>query len=239
MKSYKLNINGQKYVANIIEYSEGHAKVNINGNDYLVEIENDIPNPVPRLERQEKAMPVAPQMSLTIGAKTGDVKAPLPGVIISIPVKEGDTVKKGDKIVILEAMKMESELAAPVSGKILKIHKKEKAPVQEGDILITIEPDASEIDVVNDSRKSPPQRRQADIATRAVDKTIRAPLPGTVLDIYVQVGDMVTLDQTVLVLEAMKMESEIHSHAAGKVKKINVSKGAAVNDGDALIELEV
>ncbi|WP_432404904.1 biotin/lipoyl-containing protein [Wukongibacter sp. M2B1] len=67
--------------------------------------------------------------------------------------------------------------------------------------------------------------------------TIAAPMPGTILDIKVNVGDTVSNGDVLLILEAMKMENEIMAPADGKVVSVNVSKGASVNAGDVLIVL--
>ncbi len=237
MKIYKLTINGQKFEASISEFSVDHAKILLNGTEYYVEIEPDNAPAIPKLERAEKALPVAPQFSSSFNVKSGAVKAPLPGLVFSIAVKEGDEVKKGDPILILEAMKMQSEIAAPVSGKITKVHIKEKALVQEGEILITIQSD----EAAEEAKQEKPfkGRRASDKIEAAQDNIIHAPLPGTIIDVTVSIGEIVEAGQTVLILEAMKMESEIHSPVSGTVKKINVSKGTSVKENDALIELEV
>lgn len=236
MKKYKLTINGQKYEAIINDYSANHAKINVNGNEYLIEIEDDSAPQVPKLERTEKAMPVAPQFTSSFDAMSGEVRAPMPGLIFTLLVKEGDVVKAGAPIIILEAMKMQSEIASPVNGKITKIHKKEKALVQEGDLLISIELDKP----LEEAKQEKPQksRRQSDKSELEKDNAIKAPMPGTIIDILVSVGNQIDTDETVIILEAMKMESEIHSHIAGKVKSINVQKGSVVHEGDVLIELE-
>ncbi len=236
MKTYKLIINGQKYEASIMEFNPDHARVRVNGHDYNIEIEDNSQAQVPKLERAEKALPVAPQLSTSFDAKSGAVKAPLPGVIASINVKEGDQVKKGDPILVLEAMKMQSEIAAPVSGKIAKIHVKERALVQEGEILITLESDEITSEAKPD--KAHLNRRASDRLEAVRDNTVKAPLPGLILDILVQPGDEIAGGQTVLILEAMKMESEIHSPVAGRVKAVKVTKGASVKENDVLLELE-
>ncbi len=236
MKTYKFTINGQKYEAAIAEFDTDHARVIVNGVEYDVDIEDDASRQIPRLERGEKALPVAPQFTSSFDSKSGAVKAPLPGVVISIPHQVGDTVKKGEPIIILAAMKMQSEIAAPVSGRITIIHVKEKSLVQEGEILITMESD--EIPSESRADKNLKARRATDKAEISRDNFVKAPLPGTVLDILVKVGEQVSEGQPVLILEAMKMESEIHSHASGKVKSINVAKGASVKESDVLMELE-
>ncbi len=67
--------------------------------------------------------------------------------------------------------------------------------------------------------------------------TIVAPMPGTVLQVAVNVGDNVTKGQTLLILEAMKMENEIMAPADGVVQEINTTKGVSVNAGDILVVL--
>jgi glutaconyl-CoA decarboxylase len=67
---------------------------------------------------------------------------------------------------------------------------------------------------------------------------IKAPIPGTILDVKVQVGMVVKPGDLILILEAMKMENEIMAAKAGTVKAIFVVKGQSVNSGDALIEMQ-
>jgi glutaconyl-CoA/methylmalonyl-CoA decarboxylase subunit gamma len=67
---------------------------------------------------------------------------------------------------------------------------------------------------------------------------IRAPMPGTVLDIQVSVGQAVKKNEVLLILEAMKMENEIVSPQEGVIAGIHTSKGSSVNAGDLLISLE-
>lgn len=79
-----------------------------------------------------------------------------------------------------------------------------------------------------------PTPAKAEIATNG---GITAPMPGTVLRIEVEVGATVNKGQTLLVLEAMKMENEIQAPADGKVQELNVAQGVSVNAGDTLIVL--
>ncbi len=72
-------------------------------------------------------------------------------------------------------------------------------------------------------------------APSAGQTAVTAPMPGNILDIKVNVGDTVSADDVVIILEAMKMENEIFAPASGKVVAINTTKGAAVNSGDCLI----
>ena len=70
---------------------------------------------------------------------TGAVKAPLPGSILEIQVKEGESVKAGNVLLILEAMKMENEIVAPIDGVIKSIYVKAGDTVNTNDLLVSIE----------------------------------------------------------------------------------------------------
>jgi len=249
MKKYSMKINNENYQARIIEFTGNHAKVEVNGVEFVVELNTDNTASEPKIVQMEKPVPSVPQMR-TVGKLSNDIKAPIPGVIVTILKKEGDLVHAGDVVLTLEAMKMETEVMADCDGIIQKINVKEKSPVQEGDVLVTIQslesnntpapvqtPVQPKPQPVAEKPAAAPVQTpvQPSISTGA--KTITAPLPGVVLDVKVQIGQRVENNQPVVILEAMKMESEIYSHSAGIVKNILVNKGDAVNDGQALIEL--
>lgn len=242
MKTYKLQINGENYEATVLEYSSSHAKININGHDYVIDIKDDTLNTVPKLEGFEKSVPLAPTLSSGIDIHSAEVRAPLPGVVVSIPLKEGDAVKKGQTILVIEAMKMESEIASPVDGKIGKVMVKERSPVQEGDILMYLE----DLDLRQPPKAAAakPSPRTSALAPSPVPQekpkadALYAPIPGAIIEVKVSVGQMVSDTDVAIVLEAMKMESDIHFNGSGKVKAIHVQKGDTVQEGDLLIELE-
>ncbi len=75
-----------------------------------------------------------------VAAQSGDyhLKAPMPGVIVSVPVSEGQAVKKGDILVILESMKMQNELKSPREGLAARIKAKSGDNVEQGQILVTV-----------------------------------------------------------------------------------------------------
>ena len=75
-------------------------------------------------------------MNKTIAASVGEIKAPMPGLILQILVKSGMSIKKGDPILILEAMKMENIIKSPVDGIIKNIKAKERESVSKNQILI-------------------------------------------------------------------------------------------------------
>ena len=140
MKSYKFKINGKDYAVTIGEAEGKMLSVNVNGADYQVELEN-APAAVPAAPVQSAApaaaTPSAPKPAAPAGAGE-KVNSPLPGVIVEVSVKEGQAVKAGQKVAVLEAMKMENEIPAPKDGTITDIHVHKGDTLQEGDPVVTI-----------------------------------------------------------------------------------------------------
>lgn len=142
MKEYKYKINGNPYNVVIKSVEDNIAQVEVNGTPFKVEMEKapQAPKIVKRPAAPPKTDTGAPVVaSAPKSAKKEGVKSPLPGVILEIKVKEGDTVKKGQTVVILEAMKMENNINAHKDGKITAINVKTGESVLEGTDLITIE----------------------------------------------------------------------------------------------------
>jgi len=77
-----------------------------------------------------------------------------------------------------------------------------------------------------------------DFSNYGLEKEIRAPINGKITDLLVNVNDRIEKDQTILVLEAMKMENQIKSHLKGVIEKIYVSKDQLVKKGDILVKFE-
>ena len=129
MKEYKYKINGNSYKVTIGDIEDNIAHVEVNGTHYKVE-----------MEKQPKAAPATPVVKPAAQStgKSG-VKSPLPGVILDIKVNVGDTVKKGQTIIILEAMKMENNINADKDGKITAINVNKGDSVLEGNDLVIIE----------------------------------------------------------------------------------------------------
>ena len=80
-----------------------------------------------------------------------------------------------------------------------------------------------------------PAPAAAPAAAPAGAASVSAPMPGNILDVKVKVGDVVSENTVVVLLEAMKMENEIFAGVNGKVTAVNVAKGATVNSGDVLV----
>lgn len=94
--------------------------------------------------------------------------------------------------------------------------------------------------VAPDRNAAPAERPQVSrpAVASAPASGIKSPLPGVILDIRINVGDTIDSGQTLMVLEAMKMENNIDSDRSGVVKSINVSKGDSVLEGDILLTIE-
>jgi biotin carboxyl carrier protein len=82
-----------------------------------------------------------------------------------------------------------------------------------------------------------PAPQAAPSAPVSGGKSVDAPMPGTIVNVAVKVGDKVKKDQLLVVLEAMKMENEIVSPGEGTVVAVNVSKGQTVNPGESLVQI--
>ena len=146
MKEYKYKINGNLYNVVIGDIEENIAHVEVNGTHYTVEMEKKpkaapAPKPVVRPAAKPAAAPAAaaPVAKPTAGGAKSGVKSPLPGVILDIKVNVGDEVKKGQTIIILEAMKMENSINADKDGKIAAINVSKGESVLEGTDLVIIE----------------------------------------------------------------------------------------------------
>lgn len=143
MKEYKYKINGNTYNVTIGDIDDNMAQVEVNGVPYKVELEKapavkvasaPRPSAAPRTETGNK---VISKPAATGGANA--VKAPLPGVVLSINVKEGDIVKAADTILMLEAMKMENAIHAGRDGKVKSVNVKQGDSVLQDDVLVVIE----------------------------------------------------------------------------------------------------
>ena len=85
--------------------------------------------------------------------------------------------------------------------------------------------------------KAAPVAAQAPVGTAASASAVKSPLPGTVLDVKVSVGQTVKKGDVVMLIEAMKMENEINASKDGKITNVYVAKGAKVEQGSPLFDL--
>ena len=121
MKNYRITVNGTAYDVAVEELGAGAAPAAVAA-----------PAPV-AAAAPAPAAPAAPAAAGSI-----EVAAPMPGKILNVKAGVGTAVKKGDVILILEAMKMENEILAPVDGKVTDVRVSKGASVESGELLIVI-----------------------------------------------------------------------------------------------------
>ena len=144
MKEYRYTIDGSKYEVAINEVNDTIAKVTVNGAEYTVEWEKPVEEkPVVKVQpaaakpATTAATPAAAPAAAPVNGHA--IKTPLPGVIIDVKVNVGDAVKKGDTVVVLEAMKMENNINADRDGKVTAVQIAKGDTVADGAVLIVIE----------------------------------------------------------------------------------------------------
>lgn len=143
MNEYKYKIDGKEYKVVIGEVENNIANVSVNGEAFNVEIEAE-PSPekkkAVKMQHSDKAKDESSESTPSAGINEANaVKAPLPGVITDIKVNVGDAVKKGDAVIVLEAMKMANNLEAEKDGKVTAICVKTGESVMEDTPLVVIE----------------------------------------------------------------------------------------------------
>lgn len=145
MQDFKFKIDGTEYTANVEEKEDGKLAVTVNGKAYEVEVPGHVAA-APKVQPVKPAAAAAPVAAPAAapaapkkasGAGTA-ITAPLPGVITSIEVKEGDQVKAGQTVIVMEAMKMANNITAECDGTVKAIFVQQGAQVQSGDALIEI-----------------------------------------------------------------------------------------------------
>ena len=143
MKEYKYKINGNDYAVAINEVCDTAAKVTVNGAEYTVEWEKPVEEkPVVKVQpvaAKPAAAPAAAKPAATAAVNGHAIKTPLPGVIIDVKVNVGDTVAKGQTVVVLEAMKMENNINADRDGKVAAIQVAKGDTVADGTVLVVLE----------------------------------------------------------------------------------------------------
>ena len=120
-KSYKAEIQSVDYLTKTFTFK-------INGSIHTAKINDMYDQLIDQLG-----------MKVGVAQKVGDIKAPMPGLVIEVAVEVGQTVAKGDKVLILEAMKMENVIKAAGDGIVKAIHTTKGQPVEKGQLLIEME----------------------------------------------------------------------------------------------------
>ncbi len=136
MKKFSFIIKGNKYHTVIKEVEGNIATIEVNGTQYNVEMEQEVAKTKTPTIVRKPIVNKTSEGAVPAGSNVNALKAPLPGNIFKINVKEGDTVNAGDTLLVMEAMKMENDIRAEKSGTISAIKVKEGEAVLQGTILI-------------------------------------------------------------------------------------------------------
>lgn len=140
MKKFDFTINGNRYAVDIKDIEDNIAQVEVNGTIYEVEIHREVKqSKTPRLMRPAVKHSYGEEAFKKKEGVTPVVKAPLPGSVLRINVKEGDEVNRGDILLVMEAMKMENNIYSELKGRIKSIKVQPGQSVLQGDILMEIE----------------------------------------------------------------------------------------------------
>lgn len=145
MKQYRFKINGNQYNVDINSVEGNIASVSVNGTSYQVELEDAPAAPVQSVPVQTSVITpaaapaqAAPAPKPAASGAGKPVTSPLPGVIIAVKVNVGDSVKAGQEVAVLEAMKMENSIEAVQDGTVTAIHVAKGDSILEGAAIVTI-----------------------------------------------------------------------------------------------------
>ncbi|MBO4370200.1 MAG: biotin/lipoyl-binding protein [Paludibacteraceae bacterium] len=224
MKNFNFEIEGKPYEVSV-EDKNGVYDVQVNGKKVSVSYK-------PETAQKTSFRPAA---GTNKKAASGVLKSPLPGNIVKIMVSEGQSVKSGDTLLVIESMKMENSITAQSDGVISALNVKVGQSVMQGDALLSLE--ASQQETAAPKQASAPASKPAAPKSAVSGSAITSPLPGNISKINVKEGDEVKKGDVVAVIESMKMENNIPAPRDGKVGAVKVSVGQSVMQGDALFEM--
>lgn len=143
MKKFKFSVNGISYNVEIIDTINNEIHLEVNGTLYQVAMEKEIKSSkTPILVRAEVPPPTSKEKKIQktpVKTTNTTVKSPLPGIIITVEVKEGEEVKMGQKLLTMEAMKMANNVLAEKDGIVRSIRVKPGDTVLQNDVLFEIE----------------------------------------------------------------------------------------------------
>ena len=139
MKKYKFTIHGNDYTVDVHGIENNLARLEVNGTPYNVELHRTIKaSKTPTIVRPAIKQQVRPDIEKREGGSSHPILAPLPGVITKLEVGKGDIVKKGQLLLIMEAMKMENRVLADRAGVVENIRVQQGDSVLQGDIILEI-----------------------------------------------------------------------------------------------------
>lgn len=237
MKEFKFKIGGTDYLATVEDLKGGNMQVTVNGQTYQVEI------PQKKSQTPRPAAQTSAQTAQTGGPK--NVVSELPGTITAVNVAAGQHVKRGEVLLVIEAMKMANDIVSEVDGTVQRVAVSNGQSVNQGDLLVEMVADFVAAKAPALEPKPAPATPAGVTAapvmsapSTAGGKKVSAPLPGVVTKVKVKVGDKIAAGDTVVLMEAMKMENSITAETGGIVKSILCKEGEQVQSEQVLVELD-
>jgi pyruvate carboxylase subunit B len=269
--SFSVTVNNRTYS---VKLEDGHAVVD--GTDYRVAVAEGGAStsaaPAAGGQTPSPAQPAGPHHAASepgSGAGSGEretVSSPLPGTVMRILQKPGSSINAGDVIMIIESMKMETDVTSPVKGILQEILVEAGGQIQTGDVLAVISTKAPEKKIEEtapppSAPSKPPQKKETQpqqptpqrtvrpagskaptsrkkgerpVGTTGIKEEVKAPLPGQVIRIDVGPGTRVNQGDVILIIESMKMETDITSPVTGIIDRIAVMKNDQVKADDLL-----
>jgi biotin carboxyl carrier protein len=140
--THRFKIEGKEYSVEVGTRVGSTVAVTVNGKSYEVEVAGGAPvgPAAPAAARGPAPAPAIPSQAPPAALGSGEVRAPIPGVVLSVDVEAGQKVTVASKVLVLEAMKMENEIYAGVDGVVASVNVKPQQEVRQGDLLLTIKP---------------------------------------------------------------------------------------------------
>ena len=262
MKKFKFSIDNNPFEVAVTELENGQIDVEVNGSNYIVTIDREgtkaanapAPKAAPVAAPKAAAPAAAPKAAApaaapapAAGGAVKTVKSALPGSVTKLVMEVGQAVKKGDTVMMIEAMKMENEIKAECDGTLAKFHVAAGQSVMADDKLFDIAAAGAPVAAAPAPVAAPAPKPAAAPAPKAEPaaapaaggpaKALKSPLPGSITKILVTPGQAVKKGETLLMMEAMKMENEIKAEKDGVVAEIKVTVGQNVMNDDVLLTI--
>jgi len=139
MKNFKFRIHDNNYNVKIVSHEDNIIDLEVNGTSYSVKMKEEIKKTkTPTLVRSASKRPSEP-LKVNPSSSTTKIVAPIPGVVLSLDVKVGDTIKVGDRMLVLEAMKMENNIVSEKAGTITAVNISVGQQVLQNEVMIELE----------------------------------------------------------------------------------------------------
>ncbi len=139
MKNFKFSISGNSYEVDIKDFDGNTAHIEVNGTPYTVEVQREVKKTkTPTLIRAEVPLKGGDKIEKRQHGSPIPITAPLPGSILEIFVKPGDVVKKGQPLLLMEAMKMENKIQSEKDGVVESVRVSKGTNVLQGDVLMEL-----------------------------------------------------------------------------------------------------